>query len=65
MQQIFDCLICDLDVQFIGLSIVMKEKRLGEYGNNVTRLLYYLEDSDDNLIDSYEYKAPFVNIIVN
>lgn len=52
-------------MQFIGLSIVMKEKRLGEYGNNVTRLLYYLEDSDDNLIDSYEYKAPFVNIIVN
>jgi hypothetical protein len=42
----------------------MKEKRLGEYGNNITRLLYFLEDSDDNLIDSYEYKAPTANIIV-
>lgn len=44
---------------------MMKEKRLGEYGNNVTRILYYLEDSDDNLIDSYEYKAPTAQIIVN
>ena len=43
---------------------MMKEKRLGEYGNNITRVLYYLEDSDDNLIDSYEYKAPITQIIV-
>lgn len=44
---------------------MMKEKRLGEYGNNITRILYYLEDSDDNLIDSYEFRAPIVQIIVN
>lgn len=36
----------------------MKEKRIGEWGNNVTRLLYYLEDFNENIIDSYEYKAP-------
>jgi len=51
------------DVQFIGLSFMMKEKRIGEYGNNVTRLLYYLEDFNDNIIDSYEYKAPKAHII--
>ncbi len=44
----------------------MKEKRLGEYGNNITRILYYLEDIDDNLIDLYEYKAPIaeINVII-
>lgn len=36
----------------------MKESRLGEWGNNVTRLLYYLTDIDNQLIDMYEYKAP-------
>ena len=37
---------------------MMKEKRIGEYGNNVTRLLYFLEDFNDNVLDSYEYRAP-------
>lgn len=41
----------------------MKESRLGEWGNNVTRLLYYLKDIDEQLIDSYEYKAPRVEIL--
>jgi hypothetical protein len=53
------------DIQFIGLNIMMKEKRIGEWGNNVTRLLYYLEDFNDNVIDSYEYKAPMDKIIVS
>ncbi len=42
----------------------MKEKRIGEWGNNVTRLLYYLEDFNLNVIDSYEYKAPIEDIHV-
>jgi hypothetical protein len=42
----------------------MKEKRIGEWGNNITRLLYYLEDFNDNIIDSYEYKAPVEDIYV-
>ena len=46
------------DIQFIGLTFMMKEKRIGEYGNNVTRLLYFLEDFNDNILDSYEYRAP-------
>ena len=53
------------DVQFIGLSFMMKEKRIGEFGNNITRLLYYLEDFNDNIIDSYEYRAPKSQIIDN
>jgi hypothetical protein len=53
------------DVQFIGLTIMMKEKRIGEWGNNVTRLLFYLEDFDDNVIDSYEFKAPIQQIKVS
>lgn len=43
----------------------MKEKRLGEWGNNVTRLLFYLEDFNENIIDSYEYKAPLDDIYVS
>lgn len=42
----------------------MKEKRIGEWGNNITRLLYFLEDIDDNIVDSYEYKAPTESINV-
>jgi hypothetical protein len=53
------------DIEFISLSIVMKERRIGEYGNNVTRLLYYLEDIEDNLINLYEYAAPHANINVS
>jgi hypothetical protein len=40
----------------------MKESRLGEWGNNVTRLLYYLTDIDNKFIDMYEYKAPITKI---
>jgi hypothetical protein len=43
---------------------MMKEKRIGEWGNNVTRLLYYLEDLNDDVIDSYEYKSPNEQIYV-
>lgn len=44
----------------------MKEKRIGELGNNITRLLYFLEDFNDNIVDSYEYKAPVdeINVIL-
>lgn len=53
------------DVKFIDLTITMKEKRIGEWGNNVTRLLYYLEDFNDNVINSYEYKPPVKEIHVS
>ena len=50
------------DVEFASVTFMMKERRIGEWGNNVTRLLYYLEDSEDNIIDAYEYKAPVDDI---
>jgi hypothetical protein len=53
------------DVKFISLTFTMKEKRIGEWGNNVTRLLYYLEDFNDNVINSYEYKPPILEIYVS
>lgn len=52
------------DVQFINLKFTMKEKRIGEWGSNVTRLLFYLEDFNENIVDSYEYKAPLDEIYV-
>ncbi len=45
-------------VAFADMHVVMRESRLGEWGNNVTRLLYYLRDVDDQVVDKYEFKAP-------
>ncbi len=49
---------------FKNICVLMKESRLGEWGNNVTRLLYYLQDLDDRVVDKYEFKAP-ADIIIN
>ena len=45
-------------VELVSLTFTMKEKRIGELGNNVTRLLYFFEDENDNVIDSYEFRLP-------
>jgi hypothetical protein len=48
-----------------GLSFVLQESRVGQYGNNVTRLLYKITSLKNFQLDIHLYAAPTTNIHVS
>ena len=48
-----------------GLSFVLQESRVGQYGNNVTRLLYSITSLNNVHLDTNLYAAPTKNIYVS
>jgi hypothetical protein len=48
-----------------GLSFVLQESRVGQYGNNVTRLLYKITSLKNVQLDINLYAAPTTNIYVS
>jgi hypothetical protein len=47
-----------------SVPIVFNEKRIGQYGNNVTRLLYSITVANNQVLDNNAYSSPTNALIV-